>query len=94
MGDVFPKSLEFKILPPYYNIEKLSLIICNRGFVFWLYNHKISQRLIEGHTGDCESVNYPALDELTNIFIARLKQRGIDTALLENKNFSLESLEN
>lgn len=76
--------------PPFYQLGKLRLVLCQMWFELDLINEVINYGEVEGHTNPCDESEIPTLDNVEKYLVNHLTENGYDVAGLSHPLLRVE----
>ncbi len=70
--------VEDAISPPFYQLGKVNLIVCDRWFSLDMRRHLLSYDKVSGSTALCDSAEIPSPEEAEEMILRKLAENGYD----------------
>jgi len=71
---------ESKISPPFYQLGKINMIVCDKWFSLDLENPELSYGDVEGSTASCSPIDIPSAEQAEEILLQHLAVEHYDVA--------------
>ena len=71
---------ENKVFPPFYDLGRLNLVICDKWFSLDLRNPQLTYGVVEGSTATCNAEDVPSPEEAKTMLLQHLSDEHYDTS--------------